>query len=75
MGYYDKAINGISVTAESLRYFNIWNIGNWGWFSKAEPIVDRGSLVSLDLGNGGYNTDLLLIPKHIKADSSCFLAN
>lgn len=48
-----------------LNYFNVWNIGNWGWFNKAECVANRDALVNLDLGNGGYNTDLLLTPKDI----------
>lgn len=46
-----------------LSNFNVFNIGNWGWFAEATPLQNEDSLKDCFLGNGGKNTDLLLIPK------------
>jgi FkbM family methyltransferase len=46
-----------------LEHFRLYNIGNWGWFSGAAAISSLQELVGVDLGNGGTNTDLLLVPR------------
>lgn len=52
--------------------FKVFNIGNWAWFTCASEIMDVDSLVNCDLGNGGHNTDLLLIPKSLTIDPAVF---
>lgn len=46
-----------------LDNFQIYNVGNWGWFTKATIIRSYDELIGANLGNGGANTDLVLVPK------------
>jgi FkbM family methyltransferase len=49
--------------------FQVYNIGNWGWFQQAVSVNTADELLNIDLLNSGSNTDLLLIPKDIHIDS------
>jgi hypothetical protein len=53
-----------------LANYRIYNIGNWSWYSSLTPLETENDLIKADLGNGGFNTDLLLIPKAIELDVS-----
>jgi FkbM family methyltransferase len=48
-----------------LKYFDIYNLGNWGWVNKFIRISEESSLLDIDLGNGSFNTDILLVPKNL----------
>jgi FkbM family methyltransferase len=65
-----EVIPGLPYSQFLLRTFNIYNIGNWGWFEAAIPIRTLDELAQIKLGNGGSNTDIVLIPKEFSLDLS-----
>lgn len=48
-----------------LDNFHVYNIGNWGWVKNLEHVGTLSDLSSIYLGNGGKNTDILLLPKTV----------
>ena len=63
-----QVVGGVSYDEFILANFDVFNLGNWGWFRGAQPIRNQEELANCNLGNGGKNTDLLFLPKRGKVD-------
>jgi FkbM family methyltransferase len=70
-----QVAEGVSYDEFILAHFDVFNLGNWGWFRGAQPIHNQEELSNCDLGNGGKNTDLLFLPKRASIDILNLLRN
>lgn len=57
---------GVPYNEFLVHNFSIFNVGNWAWSTGVVCIEGVQSLNDCTLGNGGHNTDLLLITKGAK---------
>ncbi len=64
----EEVSEGVSFGEFILDLFNVYNVGSWGWFTRAQQIFSVDDLNSVELGNGGSNTDLILLPKGIRIE-------